>query len=79
MKNLRDNSEPSLTFSGAAALLLLVAAFCLYPLGEQLWACVLAALAFAFLSLSTPGATRARIPAERPSEARRRRAATHDT
>jgi hypothetical protein len=74
MKNLRDNSEPSLSFSGAAALLLLVAAFCVYPVGEQLWACILAALAFCFLSLGGPRPTQARVEAE----ARRRRRDVED-
>jgi uncharacterized protein (DUF58 family) len=65
MKNFRENSDSSmLSFSGAAALLLLVAAFCIYPMGEQLWACVLAALAFVFLSVAAPGSKPARVRAE---------------
>ncbi len=69
-----DSDSPSspgtLSFSGSAALLLLVAAFCVYPVGEQLWACVLAALAFVSLSLATPSTKRARVRADH--ELRRR-------
>jgi hypothetical protein len=73
MKNFQEDPDSSsLTFSGAAALLLLVAAFCLYPIGEQLWACLLAALAFISLSLAAPAPQRARVRAERGSRNRDR-------
>lgn len=75
MRNSRDDSASSLSFSGAAALLLLVAAFCVYPVAQPLWACALAALAFVFLGLSAPGSERARVSVERRGIERRRRGA----
>lgn len=57
-----DSSRgPVLTFSGAAALLLLVAAFCAYPLGAYLPAVIFAGLAFVSLSLSAPTPARVRV------------------
>lgn len=64
-----DPQSPTLSFSGAAALLLLVAAFCAYPLGAYTPASIFAGLAFVALSFSAPDATPApvRVRARRPS------------
>lgn len=64
-----DTDSPSLSFSGAAALLLLVAAFCAYPLGAYTPASIFAGLAFVALSFSAPDPKPAPIPvrARRPS------------
>lgn len=57
----RDSDSPTLSFSGAAALLLLVAAFCAYPCGAYIPAILFAGLAFVSLSLSAPESTLAPI------------------
>lgn len=68
----RDTESHTLNFAGAAALLLLVAAFCAYPCGAYVPASIFAGLAFASLSLSAPESNRRAIPI--PVRARR-----HDT
>lgn len=70
----KDPRPPALSFAGAAALLLLIAAFCAYPMGAYTPAGVFAGLAFLSLSLAAPesNAAPARIPAPRPPAARRR-------
>lgn len=61
MKTPEENPDTSgLSFSGAAALLLLVAAFCAYPCGAYLPAIIFAGLAFVSLSLSAPTPARVR-------------------
>ena len=63
MNDPEHNPEPPmLSFSGAAALLLLVAAFCAYPCGAYVPASIFAGLAFASLSLSAPESNRRPIP-----------------
>jgi hypothetical protein len=53
----------SLTFSGFAALLLLIGAFCVYPFGATTPATFFAGLAFLCLALATPGPDADRVPA----------------
>ena len=75
MKHTDENTNsPTLTFSGAASLLLLVAAFCAYPCGQESVATVLAALAFISLSLgaSRPEPTPAPVRVRSRASARRR-------
>lgn len=50
----RSAKSPTLTFAGAAALLLLVAAFCAFPCRAYVPAVGLTALALISLSLSAP-------------------------
>lgn len=57
-----DTDSPTLSFAGAAALLLLVAAFCAYPCGAYVPASIFAGLAFASLSLAAPESTRRPVP-----------------
>lgn len=68
-----SSRSPELSFSGAAALLLLVAAFCAYPLGAYLPAIIFAGLAFLCLSLSAPRPSPVRVRADtrRPGDERR--------
>jgi hypothetical protein len=62
MKTPEENSDsPTLSFSGAAALLLLVAAFCAYPCGASLPAIIFAGLAFVSLSFSAPTPARVHV------------------
>lgn len=53
----------SLTFSGFAALLLLIGAFCVYPFGATTPATLFAGLAFLCLALATPAPDQTRVPA----------------
>lgn len=64
-----DTDSPALSFSGAAALLLLVAAFCAYPCGAYTPASIFAGLAFVALSFSAPDSapTPVRVRARRTS------------
>lgn len=62
MKHSDDSTKSaSLTFAGAAALLLLLAAFCAFPCRAYVPAIGLTALALISLSLSTPGPESIRI------------------
>lgn len=56
-----SSKSPSLTFAGAAALLLLVAAFCAFPCRAYVPAVGLTALALISLSLSAPGPEEIRV------------------
>lgn len=60
--NEHDPETPALSFAGASALLLLVAAFCAYPCGAYLPATVFAGLAFLSLSLAAPESNRRPVP-----------------
>ena len=57
-----DTESPTLSFAGAAALLLLIAAFCAYPCGAYVPATIFAGLAFLSLSLAAPESNRPPIP-----------------
>lgn len=57
-----DTDSPTLSFAGASALLLLVAAFCAYPCGAFVPASIFAGLAFLSLSLAAPESNRRPIP-----------------
>ena len=61
-----DPETPVLSFAGAAALLLLVAAFCAYPCGAYVPASIFAGLAFASLSLAAPESNRRPVPIRVP-------------
>jgi hypothetical protein len=70
--NEHDTETPTLSFAGASALLLLIAAFCAYPCGAYLPATIFAGLAFLSLSLAAPESNRRPIPVRvrRPDERR---------
>lgn len=72
-----DPETPSLSFAGASALLLLVAAFCAYPCGAYLPATIFAGLAFLSLSLAAPESNRRPVPVRVRRRGDHRRAEDH--
>jgi hypothetical protein len=76
--NEHDPETPTLSFAGASALLLLVAAFCAYPCGAYLPATIFAGLAFLSLSLAAPESNRRPIPVRVRRRGDHRRAEDHN-